>query len=54
MSPTFEWDGMRVRYSFQVAQMMFVQPLPSFISSGVNLDKCLVQDLSPDGKPDAG
>jgi len=41
----FEWDGMRVRYSFQVAQIMSAQLLPSFISSGVNLDKCLVQDL---------
>jgi hypothetical protein len=37
---------MRARYNFQVAQMMSAQPLPSFSSSGVNLDKCLVQDLS--------
>jgi hypothetical protein len=45
MSPIFEWDGMRVRYSFQVAQVMPAQPLTRFIRSGVNLDKCLVQDL---------
>jgi len=31
--------------------MMSVQPLPSFTSSGVNLDKCLVQDFYG---PDAG
>jgi len=53
MSPTFEWDGMRVRYSFQVALALPAQPLQSTINSGVNLDKCLVQGLSPDGKPDA-
>jgi len=31
--------------------MMSAQPLPRFIRSGVNLDKCLVQDLFG---PDAG
>jgi hypothetical protein len=36
---------MRVRYSFQVVQMISVQLLLSFIRGGVNLDKCLVQDL---------
>jgi hypothetical protein len=45
--------AMRVRYSFQVAQMMSVQLLRSFNRSGVNLDKCLVQDLSLKISPDA-
>jgi hypothetical protein len=30
--------------------MMSVQLLPSFIRSGVNLDKCLVQDLFSEKK----
>jgi hypothetical protein len=37
---------MRVRYGFQVALAMPVQPLRIY-RGGVNLDKSLVQDLPP-------
>jgi hypothetical protein len=37
---------MRVRYGFQVAQVMLVQLAAiATLAAGVNLDKCLVQDL---------